>query len=51
MPRYDKLFGGKPGAAEKARGQMRRTYGAKKGEQVFQATIARRELKAKRRQR
>jgi hypothetical protein len=50
MPsRLDKFFGGKPGAAERARASMRRTYGPKKGETVFQATLFKRELKEKRR--
>lgn len=48
ISRLDKLFGGKPGSAEQARQSMRRTYGPKKGDDVFRGTIAKRELKAKR---
>lgn len=43
--RYDKYFGGEPGAAEKALRQMKKTYGAKDGETVFHATIAKRKRK------
>jgi hypothetical protein len=46
--KYDHLFGGKPGAAEEAKRSMRRTYGRTKGDQVFFATITRREHKQKR---
>ena len=46
---YDHLFGGKPGAALKARSQMRKTYGPDKGEKVFWGTVHKRELRAKRR--
>lgn len=46
--RYDKFFGGQPGAADKALQNMKRTYGPKKGQTVFEATIAKREHKAKR---
>jgi hypothetical protein len=45
LDRYDKYFGGKPGAADKALASMRRTYGRKDGEHVFYSMIA----KAKRR--
>ena len=48
IARYDKHFGGQPGAADKALKSMQRTYGRKKGETVFYATIHKRELKAKR---
>ena len=47
MSNYDHLFGGKPGAAEKARGSMRKTYGAKHGDEVFWGTVRKRERKAK----
>jgi hypothetical protein len=45
--RYDKLFGGEPGAAEKVLANMKRTYGRAKGEQVFRATVIKRERKQK----
>ena len=48
VSRYDKLFGGKPGAAERALKSMKRSYGRKKGETVFYATVHKPELKAKR---
>lgn len=48
LTRYDGLFGGKPGAAEKALRQMRSTYGTKDGEAIFYATIKKRQLRAKR---
>lgn len=38
IKKYDKNFGGKPGAAQKAKDAMAQQYGAKKGEQVFYAT-------------
>ena len=47
LNRYDKHFGGQPGAAERALKQMKRTYGPKKGETVFYATVHKRERKAK----
>jgi hypothetical protein len=40
--RYDHLFNG-PGSAEKTLASMRKTYGPKKGETVFYATVAKRE--------
>ena len=43
--RYDKLFGGQPGAADKALQNMRKTYGRKDGETVFYATVAKRKHK------
>lgn len=45
--RYDKFFGGKPGAAQEALNKMKRTYGPKKGETVFHATVVKREHKSK----
>ncbi len=39
MSKYNKHFGSKPGAAEKAKAAMRTQYGSKKGEQVFYATM------------
>jgi hypothetical protein len=47
LNRYDKYFSGKPGAAAETLASMKRTYGAKKGETVFYATIAKREHRAK----
>ena len=41
----DRFFGGKPGAAARARAAMRKTYGERDGEHVYRAKIA----KAKRR--
>lgn len=45
--RYDRLFGGEQGAAEKVLANMKRTYGRAKGEQVFRATVIKRERKQK----
>lgn len=45
--RHDKLFGGQPGAAAKALASMQQIYGRKKGQQVYDATIIKRERKAK----
>jgi hypothetical protein len=45
LGRYDKLFGGEQGAADKVLANMKRTYGRAKGEQVFRATIIKRERK------
>jgi hypothetical protein len=42
----DKFFGGERGAAEKALASMKKLYGRKDGEAVFQATIAKRKRKA-----
>jgi hypothetical protein len=41
--KYDPLFGGEPGSAERALKNMKRTYGPKKGEQVFYGVVAKRE--------
>lgn len=38
LSKYNKEFGGKPGAAAKAHAAMVKEYGAKKGERVFYAT-------------
>lgn len=38
LSKYDRLFGGKAGAARKAKDAMTKEYGGKKGEQVFYAT-------------
>lgn len=45
--RLDKIFGGKPGAAEETRAAMRKTYGAKDGDHVFFARIAKSKRRAK----
>jgi len=47
LERYDRYFGGQPGAAAKAKASMQKTYGRKDGEFVFQATVAKRKRKAK----
>jgi len=47
LNQYDKYFNGTRGAAAKALASMKKTYGPKKGEQVFYGTIAKRERKAK----
>lgn len=39
LSEYDKYFGGKPGAAAKAKASMIEEYGEEKGESVFYATI------------
>ena len=38
LSKYNKEFGGKPGAAQDAHDAMIKEYGKKKGEQVFYAT-------------
>lgn len=45
LGRYDKFFGGR-GSAEKALQSMKRTYGRKDGQTVFDATIAKRKRKS-----
>ena len=45
--RYDRLFGGEQGAAAKVLANMKRTYGRAKGQQVFDATVIKRERKQK----
>lgn len=45
--RFDNLFGGEPGSAQRALDGMRRTYGRKDGETVFNATVAKRKRKTK----
>jgi hypothetical protein len=47
LERYDKHFGGRRGAAAEALASMKKTYGAKNGEHVFYASIAKREHRAK----
>jgi hypothetical protein len=42
VPGLDRYFGGKPGAAEKARAAAREEHGATRGEAVFQANLAHR---------
>jgi hypothetical protein len=46
LGRYDKYFGGQRGAAERTLESMRRTYGAKDGEHVFRAMIAKRKRRS-----
>jgi hypothetical protein len=50
ISQYDRLFGGK-GSAQKTLDSMKRTYGPKKGETVFYATVAKRERKHAKRSR
>jgi hypothetical protein len=38
LSKYDRFFGGKPGAATEAHSAMVKQYGAKKGESIFYAT-------------
>lgn len=45
LGRYDKLFGGERGSAERALEAMKRTYGRHDGQTVFEATIAKRKRK------
>jgi hypothetical protein len=42
---YDQFFGGQPGAADKALAAMRKTYGKRDGDVVFNATVAKRRRK------
>lgn len=42
LSRYNKVFGGKPGSAAKAKFAMADEYGSKKGEQIFYATVNKR---------
>lgn len=45
LRRFDGLFGGQLGDAERALSRMRRTYGRKEGDQVFWGTVAKRKRK------
>lgn len=47
--RLDRFFGGQAGAAEKALKSMQSTYGRKGGQQVFDATILKRQRREKKR--
>lgn len=47
ISRYNKYFGGGRGSAKKALDSMKKTYGPKKGETVFHATVAKRERREK----
>lgn len=49
MSKLDRLFGGKPGAAENTRQNMRKTYGRTEGDKVFEATVIKRQRREKRR--
>lgn len=40
----DRYFGGRPGEAEKARRRLHAKHGVAKGEQAFQAELARRRV-------
>lgn len=46
LSRYDRFFGGTPGAAEQTQKAMQKTYGRKDGETVFWATIAKRKRRS-----
>ena len=48
ISRYNRYFGGGPGAAQRALDAMKKTYGPKKGEHVFYGTVAKRERREKR---
>lgn len=39
LSKYDRAFGGKPGAAAKAHAAMVQQHGTEKGESVFYATV------------
>lgn len=45
--KIDRLFGGKPGAADQTRQNMRKTYGRAEGDKVFEATVIKRQRKQK----
>lgn len=47
VSRHDKYFGGR-GSAAKALASMKKTYGPTKGQKVFEATIIKRQQRAKR---
>lgn len=47
LDQYDRYFGGTRGAARKTLENMQRTYGAKDGETVFRASIAKRKRKTR----
>jgi hypothetical protein len=44
----DKLFGGQRGAAKRTLEQMKKTYGPREGKTVFDATVIKRQRRAKR---
>lgn len=48
LNRYDRYFGGTRGSAERTLAAMKKTYGPKKGETVFYASVAKRERRDKR---
>lgn len=45
LSRFDKLFGGERGSAERMLAAMKRTYGNRDGQTVFDATVAKRRRK------
>lgn len=47
LRRLDKLFGGERGAAERVLANMKRTYGPKDGQAVFDGTVAKRKRQAR----
>ena len=42
LSNYNKAFGGKPGAAAKAKRAMQAQYGAEKGERIFYSSVNKR---------
>jgi hypothetical protein len=48
IAQYDAAFGGKRGAAAKAKASMIKQYGLKKGTEVFYATVNRRRNRGRR---
>jgi hypothetical protein len=49
LERFDKLFGGERGAAEKTLAQFKKTYGRKDGQTMFDAQLVKRKRKQTRR--
>lgn len=44
----DRFFGGQPGAADKVKQAMQKTYGRSEGLKVFEGTVAKRKRREKR---
>lgn len=47
LGRYDRYFGGRDGAASRARAGMRSHYGPDEGERIFNALLAKRRAQGK----
>lgn len=47
LEQYDKYFGGKPGAANKAAKALQKEYGAKEGRGYFYAIVRKRQKQGK----